>query len=131
MYKCICMLTAVLHFKSIWKVYCVDMNGCVGLPKCSSFQAVWEQRWFKSFLNTHFSFPRKGLLHWKMWHDLFRVVWANWSTREFLNTSKAKLKQIMTTFPRGCWCLPQKYFKTKNINCFELEVTAAKRCWEI
>ena len=45
---------------------------------------------------------------------------------EFLNLSEAKLKQIMTTYPRGCWCLPQKYFKTENIDCFELEVTAAK-----
>ena len=26
----------------------------------------------------------------------------------------------------GCWCLSQKYFKTENIDCFELEVTAAK-----
>ena len=45
---------------------------------------------------------------------------------EFLNLSEAKLKQIMTTYPLGCWCLPQKYFKTENIDCFELEVTAAK-----
>ena len=133
MYKCICMLTAVLHFKSIWKVYCVDINGCVGLPKCSTVFKLFDNNdGSKVFLNTHLSFSRKGLLlHWKMWNDLFRVVWANWSTREFINTSEAKLKQIMTTFPRGCWCLPQKYFKTKNINCFELEVTAAKRCWEI
>ena len=26
----------------------------------------------------------------------------------------------------GCWCLSQNYFKTENIDCFELEVTAAK-----
>ena len=40
---------------------------------------------------------------------------------------RTKLKQIMTTYyPRGCLCLPQKYFKTENIDCFELEVTAAK-----
>ena len=30
------------------------------------------------------------------------------------------------TMSGGCWCLSQKYFKTENIDCFELEVTAAK-----
>ena len=44
------MLTVVVRFKSIWKVYWIDISGFISVPKCSSFQGSFWVKYLTSRL---------------------------------------------------------------------------------